>query len=306
MYHHKSIYHRDKPLTQEEIMDMIPPGKFIAIFGTSHTKGCCELNDKKVTHIDREYIWPHLVSEGSGIKYVNFAVPGNENFRIEQQILDFFELPGAKENCVMVIVEARCGDISGRFSVDLFADNIHPKQLTGGILGAGYYACWLDRILMGFVPKERDRNKIAEVLITANQDWDIDTVPESAIDDLLQIIEVHSKSALISSEKAILDLLSIRTMRGLVEAHGIDFKYFIWDTMKLSSTDTFQTIRNHIMKTYDLDRSIISTLSPNCHESAIKELGDYLWNTELVCDCGHRNHVGHQWVANKILEELDK
>lgn len=301
MYHHK----RDIPIIKDiSLSELIPDGEFIAIFGTSHTRGCCELNNAEVTHIDNEYIWPELVAKQLGYPCVNFAIPGNTNQVIVQQIIDFLEILDDKSRCKLIICEVRFGDIAGRYFFDLFADDYHlPEIKPRPFLSAGLTTRhWLDEVSGSFVPKTG--KDYVESLVRNSTPEFMDYVPKTAVNLLQEIIDVYMKSALSSSELVVNDLLEVRAMRAMVETANIPFRYFHWDKNKITeNSEYYKKIETTIEKMYNLKRSNIVSLMPNVNDSAYAELGNEVWH-QSECECGHRNHTIHAWVANKIIEEL--
>lgn len=303
MYHHKEMFHLETPLTYEETLALIPEGKFIAVFGTSHTKGCCELNNREVTHIDREYIWPSIVADGLNYPYVNFAVPGNTNELMVQQIIEFLELPNVKERCVLVLAEVRLGDISGSFPVDMFTEDFPNLGITGSLLAGGYCPDWHSALNCPFVPKPQDDDYVKNLLININEKWEKYDPPQSAIDELRNVIDTHIKTALTTSSKALNDWLYIRTMRALIETNNIPFRFFMWDQLKVSNTPFYRYLDSFIQEKFNIKANAIQLLLPNVNEIAPRTMGKDIWHT-TECECGHRNHVVHEWVANEIIEEL--
>lgn len=301
MYYHKKDRQivKDIPLT-----DLIPDGDFIAIFGTSHTRGCCELNNKEVTHIEEDYTWSEIVSKHLGYPCVNFAIPGNTNQVIVQQIVDFLEILDDKSRCKLVLCEVRFGDIAGRYFFDLFADDYHLNELKPRpFLSAGVTTRhWLDEVSGSFVPKLGD--DYVESLVRNSTPEFQDYVPKTAVNLLQQIIDAYMKSALSSSELVVNDLLEVRTMRALVEAYNIPFKYFHWDKNKITENSAYyKKIEATIEKMYNLKRSNIKSLMPNVNDAGYNSLGHNTWH-ESDCECGHKNHIVHAWVADKLIEEL--
>lgn len=303
MYHHKREKDSPKFVSTEDILREIPDGEFIAIFGTSHTHGCCEKNNREVTHIDTEFTWADIVSRELKVPYVNFAIPGNNNRVIIQQIIDFLDLPDVSSRCKMILCEVRFGDIAGRYFFDLFADKYKSEEIPRKPFLAGKYtAHWLDRVSGAFVPKSNEG--YAESLVRNSNPAFENYVPQEAITDMKNIITTYIKSGLSSSELVVNDLLDIRVMRKLSEGANIPFKFFFWDHNKIShSSEYFKQIADLFDEMYNLDRSNIKNLMPNVNTKGYQEFGEKKWRA-AECECGHKDHTVHAWVAKQIIEEL--
>lgn len=307
-YNIKEVGYEMDQFNYDTLLSKIPDGDFIAVFGTSHTAGCCEIENGKYTHIKQEYTWSHQVTQALNMSYVNFAVPGNTNQIITQQIIEFLELPNVKERCKLVLVEARFGDISGEYWFDLFADYYNEGHGACAIpkihlLGGAWEPSWRSKISGQFVPKAK-KDYATELVRSCNPDDFGEYVPEPAVEQMQQIIEVYCKKALSSCENMVRDLLEIRTMRALCESNNIPFKYFMWDMNKISYSSVYYSqIKEVLDALYDIERNSIKNLYPNVNEVGPKILGTEVWDT-TDCECGHRNHVVHEFVANEIIEEL--
>ena len=103
-----------------ELSQYLPDGDFIAVFGTSHTSGVCKRGDSEA--ISREDIWAEQVGAALGLPVFNASMPGNDNDTIVQQMIDFLDVPGARERCKRVICELRIAEGTTRMSRDLLGD----------------------------------------------------------------------------------------------------------------------------------------------------------------------------------------
>ena len=86
----KPVKVRNIDTSLEELNAELPDSSFLAVFGTSHSAGCCERGDS--THISEQSTWHNLLANKWGMQSVNFAVPGNTNLRMQQQVLDFMDM----------------------------------------------------------------------------------------------------------------------------------------------------------------------------------------------------------------------
>lgn len=306
MYHHKRDrqHYKLNQITNDLVKARIPDSDFIAIFGTSHTFGCCELENRKYTHIDEEYRWANIVGDNLGLPIVNFAIPGNSNDVIVQQMIDFFEDPDFYKNCKLVIAETRLGDISGRYFFDIFAVEHYESSVAEiSFLAGNLGQHWLDQVSGSFVPKS-DKSYIEDLVRQSNTNEFSDGVPAAAREHMKRIIDVYCETALCSSQKIVEDLLHTRTMAHICRANSVPFRYFNWDKNKIVADGKyFQQTKEVIDKLYNLEQYNFKNLMPNVNFAGPNGLGTDVWDT-TDCECGHRNHIVHRWVAEQIIEEL--
>lgn len=306
MYHHKKDkpHYKSSEITHDLVKSRIPGQDFIAVFGTSHTAGRCELENKKYTHIDESYRWANIVGDSLGLPIVNFAIPGNTNEVIVQQLIDFFEDEDFHRNCKLVLAELRLGDISGRYFFDTFAEDYpYPPIPDVPFIAGNFGQHWLDNVSGSFVPKT-DKEYLEKLVWTTNDLEFKNGVPTEARNQMKRIIDVYCETALCSSQKIVEDILHTRTITHICNANGVPFRYFNWDLNKISlSGKYFEKTKHVINDLYNLEQYNFKKLMPNVNVACPIGIGNELWNT-TECECGHRNHVVHQWVAENIVEEL--
>lgn len=309
MYREEKNYDTNfgRPRSQEEIASLFPEGNFIVVFGTSHTSGCCEKGE--FTHIDVEDRWCNIVADHYGLPVVNLSLPGNYNRFIVQQVIDFLELPDVKERCNLVLLEARTGDLAGKYYFDLFADEPHGgipvnRHIVNSDLIKGI--SWMDAIVGPFVPIKQNKDSyVRGLILSANPNFgSLEMVPTPAVEQMQNIISTFASTVLLSQQQAVEDMLDIRIIQHLITSRGIPFRFFVWDPMKIGNGKYYQKTRQVYDELYNMNKYIVKGLYPNATDAACREVGNSKWNIDWDCDCGHRDEGAHKWVASKIIDEL--
>ena len=290
-------------MEQIQIELKLPDEPFIAVFGSSHTHGDCRRGESQ--HIAKDQIWTSLLSKSLGIRVVNFAVPGNDNRVITQQIIDLFEQPGS-ENCRLIIAEVRYGATNIDFSHSIFADlNVQPKYIVSPLwAGTDFETTWwkqevFTQIALGKLNQQYARSIAAKAMNIK----DHSQAPQQAVDVLLSAADGFNKIWGTGHMPLIYDLQSIRTMMALADAKGVPFKWFCWSTTNMFRNNNSRQIHDIFEKTTRVFDSIIPEFEDTVVKGFEKIFGESEYSSTL-CECKHNNEVLHSWVADQIQPNI--
>lgn len=301
-------YNRNKPfaISDQEIIDCLPDGDFIAVLGTSHTTGICKRGEfEKIDNGDR---WTEQLELLLGMPVINFAIPGNYNAYMVQQLIDIVELPGVKERCKMIIVESRRGNLAGLYYFDIFADVDHRKEYMNRHIASGHHIdsrSWVDMYVGVYTPIKANRTDYCEHLVrNSNKEVFDFFVPPEAVETMEKAVQATAETYCTSVQPVVEDLTDIRTMRTIANLAGIPFRYFFWDPVKTAHTVGTDDVIALFNTMYNLDDNRIAGLADTINQSFIAEHSKEEW-IEAECECRHRDEKVHKWVAEKIYKEIN-
>lgn len=302
-----------KKFSTQDIIDVIPDGDFIAVFGTSHTHGCCEKGE--YTHLATDDMWANIVSRNLDIPVFNVAIPGNTNDVIVQQMIDFLSLP--KEviaRCKNVIAEVRVGETGGSFSADLVRDFVVDDIAINPIItcGTDFYNIqerivhWYETIYIQYVNPDsinmNPRHQATELTENA-QINESDYVPQAAINLVESLIATHFKTNATTVNPLLTDYSNIRIMKQLFDSADIPFSWFCWDKCDYLSSDDYASCKDIYMQTSTIFDANVTELSESVTGTYELFFGyDALKNRE--CDCGHFDEQVNHFVADMISDYM--
>jgi hypothetical protein len=308
------------------IQDTIPEGKFIAFFGTSHTSGSC-VRDGMGEQIDLSRIWAQQVADHMGLPLFNASNPGIDNDIMIQMMLDFLDLPES-DRCVRVISEIRVAEGTFRLGRDMFNGFTEYRrkefvpQLTncfeipapevkakdGDVTG---HITVGDR-LMARVPinyNRIDNQSLKDMALNSVIQGGSDVPREYVHDVVSEIVEVVEKYIAPTMSPFIEDFYKIRTMRHLCKLKGIPFNWFCWDTHSqfYDPSTEYRVVKDAFSQVTDIFKVQIKCFDKGAKYSFKEYWEDNLGNDwgQVNCECGHQTEEMHDYVAKKIIKELE-
>lgn len=290
----------------EELNAELPDSSFLAVFGTSHSAGCCERGDS--THISEQSTWHNLLANKWGMQSVNFALPGNSNLRMQQQVLDFMDMDRSRyANCL--IAEVRLMDGAYSIGRDVLREGLNPGNANPEIARSFNFMTFFETAFETVVlQKYKDRKYLADII--SQQHQQTETEVYEAKDFEIDILESIGKTKVLtdfsSCERYIEDLISIRTIQTLCKQRNIDFYWFCWDFKTLGVEDHItKKVDEHFKKHTNIFDAHI--LPSNIRHWAISKMGKLKANAFFEaneCECHHHNEKIHAWVAHQINKEV--
>jgi hypothetical protein len=306
-----------------ELSQYLPDGDFIAVFGTSHTSGVCKRGDSEA--ISREDIWAEQVGAALGLPVFNASMPGNDNDTIVQQMIDFLDVPGARERCKRVICELRIAEGTTRMSRDLLGDfgvfrraefvpqltncySVPAKTVVdpedGGLVG---HTTITDKLLVRLPTsfKRQDKKRQYQLLLDMLPDI-IDTPAPSMYDVVMDVLDNFINYENISMLPFIKDYNFVKTMNAIWRWNGIPFNWFCWDEHAQfgDPTDDFKVVRSAFKQVTDVFDTEVKLLAGSAHKHCSKSLPSDTKFSDFNCECGHQNEVMHKFVAEQIIKEI--
>lgn len=290
----------------ESIPLELPAEPFIAVFGTSHTSGVCRQGDKPA--LDKSQFWTDIISRNTGIRVVNFSIPGNTNATMLEQIISLLEQPGWK-NCKMIIAEIRWMDTQMSICHSVFAPfNSNRKELMIPSLWGGHdhNQEWWRQVTYSNIAMSKMSHAYAERIVhTAMNLPSNESAPTPAVDMLVEGSIAVSKITHTGHQQLIDDIRSIRAMAAIATTHAVPFLWFNWTYMSLASHDNPDVVvlKEIFKKTTRVFDSMTESLYPSVEAAYVKEFGASGWR-DTLCDCRHNNEEIHAFVAERISPEI--
>ena len=291
----------------EELNKSLPDQPFIAVFGTSHTYGSCIRGDQIV--LKESDIWYSVLAKRMGLPVVNFAVPGNNNLRMQMQMMDFLEMENSKY-CEHVFCELRLSDGAYCFTRDVFTDELQKFENNPEIAGGQHYrynSFWENFFTTVAVSKYHKTDYLAQCIENSHRDSNY-VASKTQIETLAEITKAKGITHFSSIQGYIEDLISVRTMQRLVKLKGAKFTWFCWDNKLDGLSEALMNDVNSYFKEHT-DIFNDKLLHPNLRQYIMDVEGEYNGNTMLIqneCECSHHNEIVHAWVADRIYEGLNE
>lgn len=287
----------------EDIIQKLPKKPYMAVFGTSHSSGCCEKNGYAL--LDHNDIWCNVLAKRRELEVVNFSIPGNDNSQMLNQLTQFLDLPGQyRQNCKLIIAESRVGAFQGKFPKDLFTDHKNPIERGGLQLGGGYdfrYQTIENELYIHYAIGKVQKDYYKKILEDSiHPDWQPQDISPAMLNMLKDIVRIHELTRVSSEVNFYEDYANINTMRVLSKIGNVPFYWFCWDEKgKNINTD-------YVTKFYERHTDLFEAqiLYPNLKRVIRTEVGKQ-FELENQCDCYHNNEVIHAWVADRIDNELE-
>lgn len=309
------IDYRYEKISQEDIINTIPKGEYIAVFGTSHTYGCCERDE--YTHLDKKDMWVNLMRNDLGIEVFNVSLPGNINSNIVQQMTDFLSLPkDVLARCKAVVAEVRVGETAGSFSADLVSDFVIDERTINPYItqGADFYDLnerlknWHSMLTIEFVnplsinadPKEQATMLAINAQLNSNGE---EFAPRQAVALVKDYVETHYKTEALTVRPVINDYQNIRVMKMLMELANIPFAWFCWDPCLYLDDEDFD-------KCNDIMGEVSTIFDAQIHELKETVAGMFLsiYGIEhydaMKCECGHFGEEVNALVADFVTNHI--
>jgi hypothetical protein len=294
------------------IDDHLPDIPFIAFFGSSHTYGWCEMNGKE--ELDDSQIWATILAKKLNVPFVNFGTPGVVNEETIQQIMDFIAAPKSK-NCLFAFLEIRMAERTISLSNDLMFDDfgslpvktIHSQLIESREIRKSYKhfrntgsRAFVTRFPLVDDPKKKHK-QIENVLRSA-----ICTGDKVIPTDLIKFVErrrdVYIEGSTGQIEPYYDDFNRIRTMTTLLSLHGINSRWFCWDSVLHGKAKelSYQWLKEKLSLVNNAIDNEIKSLS----RGATTEYYKIFNELPPRCDCGHTTSEFHSWIADMIYEEV--
>jgi hypothetical protein len=286
----------------EELNLCLPDEPFIAFFGTSHTYGQCKRGDYWA--IDEDKVYANILGKKFGLPIMNFAIPGNCNLRIQQQVLDFLEL-SRSSHCTKIIVETRLADHSYYFGRDIFVDEFYTEPNNPELAGGSefWYSTFWSNMYTDFVRgKDKDVNYLNERIANTKRQTGYQPI-NVELDTLKEMQKTMTLTRFLSVQQLLEDLYTIRVLQRLCRLANIPFYWFCWDE-KTKMLD--QKLIEHIEQVFRKNTKIYEDqlLYPNMKMVINSEKGKQFIEDNR-CECTHLNETVHEWLANKLYDELN-
>jgi len=287
----------------EELNLRLPDRPFIAFFGSSHTYGQCKRGDGWA--IDEDKVYANILGKKFGLPIVNFSIPGNYNLRIQQQVLDFLEL-SRSSHCVKVIIEVRLADHSYYFGRDIFVDDFYTEPNNPELAGGSefWYKTFWDNMYTNYVrSKDNDYSYLNERISNLKRQSGYQPI-DAELDTLKELSKTFTLTRFCSVQQLLEDLYTIRVLQRLCRLANIPFHWFCWDERTSYLLD--QKLVNHIEEVFRKNTKIYEDqlLYPNM-KNIIKNEKGYQFIEENRCVCGHLDETVHEWLADKLYNELN-
>ena len=308
----------------EEINQILPQGKFIAVFGTSHTSGVCKRGDTESLELS-DY-WTSQLSDLTGYPVFNASLPGNDNETIIQQMVDFFDTERSA-NAVHVLVELRVNEGAFRISRDLIDDfsllrrvefhpqlkNCHDVEDQVIDVSTGMKNPWdtinenfLIRIVnkFGDLPRTHRERIVQGMHVRKDIDYEVADWKVDLITDMSESYRDHVSSTMLPY---IEDYNRIKTMSALCRARGVKFNWFCWDEHiehEKPSTE-YRVVKNAFSQVTDVFETELKVLETSVLTQFKKTLGLFEKLNNYECDCGHYTEPVHTFVATQISKEIE-
>jgi len=295
----------------QDILDKVPKGDFIAVFGTSHSYGRCENieNSIDVDLLDENDMWVFSLGKKLGLEVFNISTCGNYNINMVRQMIDFFELPEeVTSRCKLIIAEPRVGDTAGIMCTDIIeepdvSDEILNKVITNSYafmeLGKSRYI-WENTLNAQFTNPISERistEAYARRLINNVGHYEDDICPPLVLKNVTNYIDNHMYTSSISMAPLLRDFDNIRTMTQIAKMAKIPFMWFCFDSHWVLDIEDRNLCENVFMKTSDIFDARIPKLELGVSAEYELRFGtDKL--QESACNCGHYNKTVNDWVAD--------
>jgi hypothetical protein len=307
----------------DEISNMLPDGKFIAVFGTSHTSGVCKRGESE--NLALSDYWCKQLSDLTGYPVFNASMPGNDNETIIQQLIDFFDTERSS-NAVHILVELRVNEGAFRISRDLIDDfsalrrqEFYPQLKNCHDIGnelfdvsTGTEKAWdtinenfLARIVNVFdrLPRLEREERIRGMHVQKEKDYEVAEWKVDLISDMTESYRDHVSTTMLPY---IEDYNRIKTMSALCRAHGVKFNWFCWDEHiehQKPSTE-YRVVKNAFTQVTDVFDTELNGLETSVVTQFNKTLGMFEKLDKYKCDCGHYIEDVHHYVAQQITKEI--
>jgi hypothetical protein len=328
-----------KFLQKEIILPTIPDHEFICVLGTSHTYGQCHLG--KSYRLDNREIWTSHIERYTGIPVLNFGVRGISNEDMTMLLIELLKIDKFKNNCKHVITENRvmennfAFDFKKHYYSDEHEDYIRDDiKLSDDFIYFPIYvkSCMfensdmidaLDYKIKYYEPTHRfplypgegtSRNteqtkksilgaveQVNRVITNKNNPYKLS---DTELNMMLNYFMTHNELWKYSMAHIMNDLKFISTMNMMCSLANIPYNWFCWD--------------NYMQKPYFTDDVVAQSTIDNI--SNIVDVFDYeltnmrggsryRWFAEMPdwpeeCDCGHQGASYHEYVANKVIENI--
>lgn len=294
---------------EQEIIDGMPAGDYIAVFGTSHTFGECLRGDDN--QLDESDMWAFQLAKRLGLGLLNASKRGNYNVNIVRQLIDFLDLPSdVLSRCKLIIVEPRDGDPAGIWCTELLGDLHLPDHTYNTPIVDSYqyhnyamtwtgqlFQTFINPIQIGMSVSDYGRN---EAFFMGNL-LGFPIITEGAVNNVISYIDHHQKLVAGSVSKLTDDYDHIRIMQKLVKLSGIPYMWFCFDELDLDSE--FEKVREIYKKTTNIYESAVPILH-NMPLSYMKMNGLSSLDNNLKCECGHYGEEMNRWVSDIIYDEI--
>jgi hypothetical protein len=307
----------DRRIPIQEIIDKVPKGDYIAVFGTSHSYGKCERGEDAVdgTILDEDDMWAFRLGKKMGLEVFNVSTPGNYNVNLVRQMIDFYELPDdVIARCKLVIAEPRVGDTAGIMCTDLIEEpNVSSGMLNSTMtnsyaflqLGKQQYN-WETTLYAQFInpiqQKRLSTHEYARILIDNVGNYD-GPPPPSVLDNVANYIDNHLHASAVSIAPTLRDFDNIRIMKQLAKMAKIPFMWFCFD-----SHDVLDKSESYFCeRIYQETSTIFDARVPKLQLGVVLEY-EMKYSFEKLeeekCDCGHYGETVNNWVAETVYERV--
>lgn len=284
----KTVFSKLIDVTSDMQNSILPSEPFTAVFGTSHSYGCCVQGESHF--VDDDDLWLNRI----GRKVVNFSQPGTDNMSLLQCLQDFIKLPNSKY-CDTIICEVRIADRQFVVPADLLLDSTSPDNH------------WMNQ-------KAFSNNALAETKPWISRSWNMHFFKKFPLafshvkpSKLAEIIGTEdkmpnyysefNKTRFTSVEPAWTDLLLIRAMKTISELADKKFYWASWDQYKFYDSEEFKFAMQRVNDDSGL-------FEESCISTAFR--GDIGVAETEQCECGHQTGEFHKKVASMVQIHLDK
>ena len=306
-----------KRLDQQDIINKVPKGDYIAVFGTSHTYGLCDRGEdgRDGDLLDEDGMWVFSLGKKLGIEVFNVSMPGNYNINMVRQMTDFFELP--KEvisRCKLIIAEPRVGDTAGIMCTDVIEElDVSVKELNQvltnsyafNVLNKKQYI-WETNVYAQFTnpaSQNMTTEDYARRLIGNVGHYEDDIPPPSVLKNVTNYIDHHTRTSAISISSLLRDYENIRTMKQFASMANIPFMWFCFDSQNILDDEEVALWEKIYTETSTLFDARISKLELGVVDEYELRFGeDALYGEQ--CNCGHFSEVVNNWVSNMVHKQI--